>query len=123
MTKKTMFACMAGIGLFLLFALVPGLAQERLGKAAVSDEELTQTARAHVKVMEIQENLQESLREAEPDYKKVMALQQAANEEMTRAVEEEGLDLQMYEKIIQTLEADADLKKEFMRKFEELQDK
>ncbi|MFP4087651.1 MAG: DUF4168 domain-containing protein [Desulfobacteraceae bacterium] len=123
MIKKTTFACMVNISLFLLFASVPGLAQERAGKAVVSDEELTQVARAHVKIMEIQENLQQSLRKAEPDYKKVAALQEAANEQITRAVEEEGLDLQMYDMIIQTVEADNELKEEFMRKLKQFQDK
>ncbi|MDZ7696304.1 MAG: DUF4168 domain-containing protein [Deltaproteobacteria bacterium] len=123
MIKKTTFACMVNISLFLLFVSVPGLAQERLGKAAVSDEELTQAAKAHVKIMEIQENFQQSLREAGPDYKKVQALQEAANKKMTQAVEEEGLELQMYDKIIQTVKADADLKEEFMRKVKEFQDK
>ncbi len=117
-----MVACMAGIGLFLLFGSVPGLAQEKQGKALVFDEELTRAAKAHVKIMEIQAHFQQAAREAEPDYEKVQALQKEAHKKMTQAVEEEGLELQMYDKIIQTVEADADLKEEFMKKLKQVQD-
>ncbi|MFO7985411.1 MAG: DUF4168 domain-containing protein [Desulfatiglandaceae bacterium] len=125
MITKSKFAVMAGIVSLLFLTVLPGFAEEKAeekqGKAVVSETELNQTAKAYAKIMEIQQGFQQSIQEAGDDRKKIQALQEDANKRMTKAVEKEGLDLQTYSKIIQTVKADADLRNDFMEKLEQIE--
>lgn len=127
MNKKTNFAIMACIVSLVFLSALPGFAQEKQEetrvpkKSSVSEAELEQTAKAYAKIIRIQEDFQQSVQQAENDPKKLQAMQEEANEQMTRVVEKEGLDLQTYTNIIYTVKADADLRKEFMEKLEQIE--
>ncbi len=124
MIKKTGSAILvAGLCLLFLFVL-PASAQEGQpdvgDSGSVTEAELDQAAKAYAKITEVRQDFQQSLQEAE-NQEQIQNLQARANQKMTKAVEEEGLDVQSYNKIIQAVKMDEELREDFMNKLENIQ--
>lgn len=86
--------------------------------ADVSESELESVADAYVDIIEIREQYQPSLAGAE-DPETAQEIQREANEEMVRAVEEAGLDVETYNQIVMAAEADEDLRERLFAKIDE----
>ncbi|MFP3927693.1 MAG: DUF4168 domain-containing protein [Desulfobacteraceae bacterium] len=126
MIRKRGFAVI-GAAVALLFALsLPGWAQEGQGQPGaaeaeeVSNQELEQAVKAYAEITQVREKFQQELQSAEGQ-DEVQDLQTEANEEMTQAVEEQGLDVQGYNRIIEAVKMDEELREDFMSKLENIQ--
>ncbi|NBB92005.1 MAG: DUF4168 domain-containing protein [Gammaproteobacteria bacterium] len=74
----------------------------------VSDQQLEQFADAQTAIMGIQQDFSSRLQEVE-DPEKARDLQRQANEEMTSAVEETGLDVESFNQIAMAIQNDPEL--------------
>lgn len=84
----------------------------------VSDEELENVANAYVRILEVREEYQPSLANAE-DQESAQEIQREVNEEMVRIVEDEGLDVETYNQIVMAAEADEELRERLFEKIDE----
>jgi len=88
--------------------------QQQQGQAAqqqtidVSDQQLEQFAEAQTEIAGIQQDFSSRLQEVE-DPEKARDLQRQANEEMTSAVEEVGLDVESFNQIAMAIQNDPEL--------------
>lgn len=74
----------------------------------VNDQQLQQFANAQIEISEIQQDFSSRLQEIE-DPEKAHELQMEANEEMTAAVEDAGLDVQSFNQIAMAIQNDPEL--------------
>lgn len=74
----------------------------------VSDAQLEQFADAQTKIADIQQDFSTRLQEVE-DPEKANELQRQANEEMTAAVEDAGLDVESFNQIAMAIQNDPEL--------------
>ncbi|NEZ03838.1 DUF4168 domain-containing protein [Wenzhouxiangella sp. XN201] len=74
----------------------------------VSDQQLEQFAEAQVEIASIQQDFSARLQEVD-DPEKANELQLEANEEMTAAVEEAGLDVESFNQIAMSIQNDPEL--------------
>lgn len=74
----------------------------------VSDQQLEQFADAQVEIASIQQDFSSRLQGVE-DPEKAQDLQRQANEEMTAAVEDAGLDVQTFNQIAMAIQSDPEL--------------
>lgn len=86
----------------------------------VSEEELDSVANAYVKIIDIREQYQPSLANAE-DPETAQEIQREANEEMVSAVEETDLDVETYNQIVMAAEADEELREQLFEKIDEVE--
>jgi hypothetical protein len=89
----------------------PAQAQERnTGSMAIDERKLDQFADAYVAVQKIQADSAAELDSAAGDPAKQQQTQQKVENEMIAAVERTGLKLEEFNGIVQTMQADADLR-------------
>lgn len=74
----------------------------------VSDQQLEQFADAQIEIASIQQDFSGRLQEVE-DPEKAQELQRKANEEMTTAVEDAGLDVESFNQIAMAIQNDPEL--------------
>ncbi|RFF27990.1 MULTISPECIES: DUF4168 domain-containing protein [unclassified Wenzhouxiangella] len=74
----------------------------------VSDQQLEQFAEAQTEISGIQQDFSSRLQEVE-DPEKAQDLQRQANEEMTAAVEDAGLDVESFNQIAMAIQNDPEL--------------
>jgi len=74
----------------------------------VSDQQLEQFADAQTEIASIQQDFSSRLQEVE-DPEKAQDLQRQANDEMTAAVEEAGLDVESFNQIAMAIQNDPEL--------------
>ncbi|MFW5721792.1 MAG: DUF4168 domain-containing protein [Desulfohalobiaceae bacterium] len=92
-------------------------AQEQAGEVDVSEKQLEKVAAAYVEITQISRQAQDKLAGAE-DQEQAQQIQTEANDEMIAAVEGEGLDVDTYNTVLQSVQSDPDLRDEFMSKVE-----
>lgn len=80
----------------------------------VSDQQLEQFADAQVSIIEIQQDFSERLQGVE-DPDRAQELQVQANEEMTSAVDEAGLDVESFNAIAMAIQSDPELQQRLTR--------
>lgn len=114
------------ISLVFLFVSVSGIsAQEKAQMppektafgAEITDGVLDKVVSAYVKIIQINENLQNSLQTAK-DQKERMKLQESANTMMVKAIGDSGIEVETYNEVMQQISADKELSKEFVKKIE-----
>jgi GTP1/Obg family GTP-binding protein len=81
------------------------------GQTDVSQQELQQFAEAQVEISSIQQDFSARLQGVE-DPEKAHALQIEANEKMTDAVEEAGLDVESFNRIAMAIQNDPELQQQ-----------
>lgn len=86
----------------------------------VSDQQLQQFADAQMEIAGIQQEFSSRLQNVE-DPKKAQDLQRQANEEMTTAVEEAGLDVESFNQIAMSIQSDPELQQELTRMLQQQQ--
>ena len=99
--------------LILSFGLTAAMAQQSQMQQPpadidVSDQQLEQFADAQVSIIEIQQDFSERLQGVE-DPERAQELQVQANEEMTSAVDEAGLDVESFNTIAMAIQNDPEL--------------
>jgi hypothetical protein len=105
----------------LLLIGAPVVAQQQQQEIAeISDTQLDKAAQAYLEITKIGEGFRQKMQTA-GDENERHELQQQANTEMTEAVQQEGLEVQEYNQIIQRIQTDNDLMKNFMAKLQEIQ--
>lgn len=77
----------------------------------VSDQQLQQFADAQMEIASIQKDFRSRLQNVE-DPEKAQKLQREANEEMTTAVEEVGLDVESFNQIAMAIQSDPELQQD-----------
>ncbi len=82
--------------------------QQQQPQTEVSDQQLQQFAHAQIQISEIQQDFSARLQGVE-DAEEAHELQVKANEEMTDAVEEAGLDVQSFNEIAMAIQNDPEL--------------
>jgi len=82
--------------------------QQQPPQTEVSDQQLQQFAHAQIQISEIQQDFSARLQGVE-DAEEAHELQVKANEEMTDAVEEAGLDVQSFNEIAMAIQNDPEL--------------
>ncbi len=82
-----------------------------------SDSELEQFAQAFIEVEEVRNEYGPRLGEAE-DMEAATEIQQEANEQMTSAIEDNGLTVETYNAIAQSTQADPELREQILEKVE-----
>ena len=85
-----------------------GQAMQQQETIDVSDQQLEQFADAQTEISTIQQDFSSRLQEVE-DPEKARDLQREANEEMTAAVEEAGLDVESFNQIAMAIQNDPEL--------------
>jgi hypothetical protein len=104
------FSSIAAAVCLVFFLAIPGMAQqpsqqgqEQPGatesQTQVSDAELKKAAGAYVEIMVINEQYQQSLQQAQ-NQDEMQQLQNSTNQKMVQAVENTGLDVDEYNKIM-----------------------
>jgi hypothetical protein len=86
----------------------------------VSDQQLQQFADAQMEIASIQKDFRSRLQNVE-DPQKAQELQREANEEMTTAVEEVGLDVKSFNQIAMSIQNDPELQQELTQMLQEQQ--
>jgi GTP1/Obg family GTP-binding protein len=86
----------------------------------VSDQQLQQFADAQMEIAGIQQEFSGRLQEVE-DPEKARELQREANEEMTTAVEEAGLDVESFNQIAMAIQNDPELQQQLTSMLQEQQ--
>lgn len=86
----------------------------------VSDQQLQQFADAQMEIASIQKDFRSRLQNVE-DPQKAQELQREANEEMTTAVEEVGLDVESFNQIAMSIQNDPELQQELTQMLQEQQ--
>ena len=84
----------------------------------VSDEQIDAFVEAHVNVNEVREEYTQRLQEAE-DQEEAQQLQQEANQAMTDAIEDSGMDIEEYEEVAMAVNADPEVRDDVMERLEE----
>ncbi|TVQ41936.1 MAG: DUF4168 domain-containing protein [Wenzhouxiangella sp.] len=82
--------------------------EQQQPQTEVNDQQLQQFAQAQVQISEIQQDFSARLQEVD-DAERAHELQVQANEEMTEAVEEAGLDVQSFNEIAMAIQNDPEL--------------
>jgi GTP1/Obg family GTP-binding protein len=95
-------------GLTAVVAQQGQMQQQPPANIDVSDQQLEQFADAQVSIIEIQQDFSERLQGVE-DPERAQELQTQANEEMTSAVDEAGLDVESFNAIAMAIQNDPDL--------------
>jgi len=124
--KYRLLPMVAGVSLLLLMAL-PAMAQEGQQRQSqpgateleISDAELEKAAEAYAEITEISGEFQQSVQQTQ-DPEERQQLQIAANERMIQAVEDTGLDVETYNRIMQQVRADEELKRKFEEKLQNI---
>jgi hypothetical protein len=89
------------------------------GSAAIDDKKIDQFADAYVAVQKIQANAASELDAAAGDPEKQQATQAKVENEMIAAVERTGLKLEEFNGIVQTMQADSNLRQRVVAKIRE----
>lgn len=89
------------------------------GTMAIDDKKIDQFADAYVAVQKIQANAASELDSAAGDPAKQQQTQQRVENEMIAAVERTGLKLEEFNGIVQTMQADANLRQRVVAKIRE----
>lgn len=84
----------------------------------VSDEQIDAFVEAHVNVNQVREEYTQRLQEAE-DQEEAQRLQQEANQAMTDAIEDSGMDIDEYEEVAMAVNADPEIRDQVMERLEE----
>lgn len=82
--------------------------QQQPAQVEVSDQQLQQFAEAQIQISEIQRDFSARLQDVD-DAERAHELQVQANEEMTEAVEDAGLDVQSFNEIAMAIQNDPEL--------------
>jgi hypothetical protein len=105
----------------LLLIGAPAVAQQQQQEIEeISEKQLDKTAHAYLEITKIGEGFRQEMQNA-VDESERREVQQQANREMTEAVKQEGLEVQEYNQIIQKIQTDNELMKNFMAKLQEIQ--
>ena len=94
--------------------------EEQAVPADFDDEEVDRAASAYVDIIDIREDYQERLAEVD-DPEVAQQIQMEANEEITEAVEDNGIDVETYNDIITAAQADEELMNDLLNKIDRLQ--
>ncbi len=94
--------------------------EQQAAPTEVSEQQLKQFAQAQVQISEIQQDFSARLQEVE-DAERAHELQVQANEEMTEAVEEAGLDVQSFNEIAMAIQNNPELQQRLTAMFHEQQ--
>ncbi len=110
-------------GIFLLS--LPDAAQQQEGGDPVDAPRLTEgemdrAAHAYMEITEIREEYGEVIQNT-ADHEEMQRLQMEANEKMVEAVQDEGLDVDQYNRIINIIQEDNEAMQYFMAKIQDLQ--
>lgn len=97
----------------------PGMQQQQQ-TIEVSDQQLQQFADAQMEIAGIQQDFSGRLQEVE-DPEKAQELQRQANEEMTTAVEDAGLDVESFNQIAMAIQNDPELQQQLTQMLQEQQ--
>lgn len=84
----------------------------------VSESQIDAFVDAHVAVNDVREEYTERLQAAE-DQEEAQQLQQEANEAMTSAIEDSGMDVEEYEEVAMAVNADPEVRDEVMQRLDE----
>lgn len=98
----------------------PPVQQQQAPDIEVSDAEMEQFIEALLEVEQIQMALTENLQNAEAA-EEAQQLQQQANQEMSAAISEQGMEVERFSMIVQAINADPELQQEFAAKRMELE--
>lgn len=121
--KVMLLSCFLVLGL-----AIPGMAQDQedpweqqqTQPADFSDEEINMAANAYVDIIDIREDYQERLANVD-DPEKAQDIQMEANERITGAVEDNGLDVSTYNDIITAAQTDEELMDDLLNTIDEIQ--
>lgn len=126
------FLSMASTMCFLFFMTFPAMAQDTRQQQSppgttgtqlrVSDAELEKAAEAYANVTKISHEFQQAIQGVE-DKSKILELQEAANKKMVSAVNNTGLEIQEYSRIIKKVQENEDTREKFLEKVEKTQSK
>jgi len=83
----------------------------------ISDEDLKKAATAHAEITRINQQLQQSIQQAE-GIAEVNELQSAADKLMVQSIKDVGLDLETYNDIVQQVQMDEKLREKFMQEMQ-----
>ncbi len=108
------------MGALLLVGSPAGAQQASKQDTEISDAQLGQAAEAYMEITKIGESFREEIQKAEDENERYQ-LQQQANQKMTEAVQDTGLQVQEYNEIIQGVQEDSEKMKDFMAKLQDLQ--
>ncbi|MFP3869128.1 MAG: DUF4168 domain-containing protein [Desulfobacteraceae bacterium] len=131
MFKRNCLSTMIAAMCLVLFMALPAMAQQGYGQRGqpgqhgqpgmtgsqlkISDAELEKAAQAYVKVTDITNEFNQSLQKAK-DASERQQLQAEANQKITQAVENSGINVEKYNTIMQQIGADEALRAKFMEK-------
>ncbi len=128
--KSLSLAATVAVAVFLLIMNVPAMAQDAgSGQEAegapgaqqdFSDVELERAASAYSTVVQISQEFQQDIQDVESQDKR-LELQNQANKKMVTAVENIGLDVETYNRIIAQVQSDDSTRKRFMEKVQTMQ--
>lgn len=108
-------------GLLLVAASMAAQESQQQEDVHATTEEIERCAGAYVEVIEIQERFGERLQQAE-DAEEAQQLQQQANSEMEQIIEDHGLTVPDYNRVIQAVSADEEYREIFVAKLQEIQE-
>jgi len=94
--------------------------QQQAAPADFSDQEVDNAASAYVDIIDIREQYQQQLAEVD-DPEAAQDIQMEANEKITQAVEDNGIDVETYNDIITAAQADEGLMNELLEKIDAMQ--
>ena len=94
--------------------------QQQADPADFSDEQIDNAASAYVDIIDIREQYQQQLAEVD-DPEAAQDIQMEANEKITQAVEDNGIDVETYNDIITAAQTDEGLMNELLEKIDAMQ--
>ncbi len=94
--------------------------QQQADPADFSDQDIDNAASAYVDIIDIREQYQQQLAEVD-DPEAAQDIQMEANEKITEAVEDNGIDVETYNDIITAAQTDEGLMNELLEKIDTLQ--
>ena len=94
--------------------------EQQAEPADFSDQEVDKAASAYVDIIDIREQYQQQLAEVD-DPEAAQDIQMEANEKITEAVEDNGIDVETYNDIITAAQTDEGLMNELLEKIDTMQ--
>ena len=124
-TKRRLLSMAAAMSLICLMAF-PAMGQQdyqqgEMGSQPRIDEAaLEKTAEAYTEIIAINDNFQRSLQQTK-DPAERQEMQVVANEKMIQAINEAGLEVEQYNRNMQSIRSDQEMSEEFMSQVQSMQ--
>jgi len=124
-TKRQLLSMAAAMSLICLLAF-PAMGQQdyqqgQMGsQPRINEAALEKTAEAYTEIIAINDNFQRSLQQTK-DPAERQEMQVVANEKMIQAINEAGLEVEQYNRNMQSIRSDQEMSKEFMSQVQSMQ--